>query len=126
MKKRTLIVIAAVLLPVFVYSFAFSIIGDWQGNLEVQGTKLSIVFHITQNEDGTYTSTMDSPDQNAFGLPVAKTTLKADTLIMDVAVAQGNYTGVIDKENKTITGTWSQSGYTFPLLLKAVVKKEGE
>ncbi|MBN2416014.1 hypothetical protein JXO52_09240 [bacterium] len=125
MKKGT-IIIAALLLPVLVYSFGFTIAGDWQGYLEVQGTKLSIVFHITQNEDGTYTSTMDSPDQNAFDLPVAKTTLKADTLILDVTVAQGNYTGIIDKENNIINGTWSQSGYKLTLNLKPVEKKEGK
>ena len=126
MQKRIIFLGAALLLPVLAFSFGFNLAGDWAGNLEVQGTSLKIVFHITQNEDGSYSSTMDSPAQNAFGLPVAATTVTADTLILDVAVAQGNYTGVIDKENKTISGTWSQGAYKLPLVLKPVVQKEAE
>jgi len=50
-------------------------IGDWYGKLDIGMQKLPIVFHVTQNTDGSYATTMDSPDQKAYGL-------KADTTII--------------------------------------------
>lgn len=49
--------------------------GDWYGKLDAGLQKLIIVFHITQNADGSYATVMDSPDQKASGL-------KADTTIV--------------------------------------------
>ncbi|MEZ4892758.1 MAG: hypothetical protein R2778_07045 [Saprospiraceae bacterium] len=34
-----------------------------------------VIFNVTKTDDG-YTSTMDSPDQGAKGIPVTNTTLK--------------------------------------------------
>ena len=39
--------------------------GTWSGKLDVQGTKLTIVFHLDGDEP-----TMDSPDQAALGFPI--------------------------------------------------------
>ena len=39
--------------------------GNWSGKLDVQGTPLTIVFHLDGDEP-----TMDSPDQAAQGIPV--------------------------------------------------------
>ena len=47
---------------------AADITGDWLGTLEVGATRLRIVFHISKNATGL-TATIDSPDQNASGLP---------------------------------------------------------
>ena len=52
---------------------AQDVVGDWQGTLDVGVMKLRLVFHITNTEDGL-TATMDSPDQNANGLPVTSVT----------------------------------------------------
>lgn len=52
---------------------AQEIIGDWNGVLNVQGTNLRIVFHVT-GEEGAYQSTLDSPDQGAYGIQMDETT----------------------------------------------------
>ena len=39
--------------------------GTWSGKLDVQGTKLSLVFHLDDDNP-----TMDSPDQGAKGIPI--------------------------------------------------------
>ncbi len=42
--------------------------GNWMGKLG----ELRVVFRIAVNEDGTYTAFTDSPDQDAFDIPVDK------------------------------------------------------
>jgi hypothetical protein len=39
--------------------------GTWSGKLDVQGTKLSLVFHLEDENP-----TMDSPDQGVKGIPI--------------------------------------------------------
>ena len=99
---------------------AQDIAGQWAGYLEVPGAKLKLVFHIDQAEDG-FTSTIDSPDQGAAGIPVATTSYEGSTLTLDVAAIQAKYTG--DISGDTMKGTWSQSGQAFPLEMK---KEQGE
>jgi hypothetical protein len=57
--------------------FSQEIQGDWHGQLNVQGTKLRISFHI-QKDNNTYKTTMDSPDQMAFGIPTDETLIVAN------------------------------------------------
>ncbi|MBQ5718033.1 MAG: alpha/beta hydrolase, partial [Alistipes sp.] len=46
----------------------------WSGVLNVQGTRLRLVFHLTQTADG-WQATMDSPDQGAKGIPMEEVTV---------------------------------------------------
>ena len=59
--------------------FGQDITGQWNGILKVQGTQLRIVFHINKADQG-FSSTMDSPDQHAAGIPVTSTTFDNQTL----------------------------------------------
>ena len=56
-------------------SFAQSVEGDWYGLLNADGIKLRLVIHVTAT-DGGYSSTWDSPDQDALGIPSTTTTFK--------------------------------------------------
>ncbi|HET6863446.1 MAG TPA: hypothetical protein VFH91_10365, partial [Pyrinomonadaceae bacterium] len=40
--------------------------GDWKGTLDVAGTRLDLVLHIS-SKDGVLAATLDSPDQGATG-----------------------------------------------------------
>src|SRR5208283_765195 len=57
--------------------------GAWMGTLDAGVMKLRIVFHITNTEDGL-TATMDSPAQNAKGLPVTSVTRDGALLKMEL------------------------------------------
>ena len=92
-----------------------AIVGDWQGTLKVGDMSLRIVFHIEENEDGQLSSTMDSPDQGAKGIPTSKTSWLEGKLDIEVAVAGGAFSGVLEGEE--IRGTWSQGGGTLPLVM---------
>ncbi|HVN80716.1 MAG TPA: hypothetical protein VMW38_17120 [Terriglobia bacterium] len=95
--------------------------GAWAGTLDTGTAKLRVVFHITNTEDGL-TATMDSPDQNANGLPVTAVSRDGSSLAMVLKQipGSGRFDGKINKELTEIEGTWTQGGATLPLLLKRV------
>lgn len=95
-------------------TFAQDVTGDWKGTLTVPGMELHLVLHITKTEKGL-TSTLDSPDQQAFGIPVTITTFENGTLKFTVERLTIEYEGVLTKDQK-ITGTFKQAGNTLPLV----------
>ena len=66
---------------------------------------------------------MDSPDQNATGIPVAKITVE-EQKSLDVAAVSGSFEGTLDPERKQISGPWRQSGEELPLVLKKEAAKQ--
>lgn len=84
------------------------IAGTWHGFLQLGANRLPVVFHIDD-------STMDSPAQNAFGIPV-EVKVNSDTLAVDVAAIGARYRGV--KNKGIINGTFSQQGVVLNLDLK--------
>ena len=101
--------------------FGQEIIGSWGGELDIQGTKLPIIFNIKSNETG-FTTTMDSPAQGAKDIPVAKTTFEKNELFLDASNMKIQFKGAL--VNDKIEGTFSQGGMGIPLVLSR--KKEGE
>lgn len=104
------------------------ITGQWNGSLTVQGTQLRLVFNISKSDKG-YTSTMDSPDQGAKGIPVTSTTFENSTLKLEVTNAGIVYTGEL--RDTSIVGTFKQGGQSFPMNLsrgkiekKAIVRPQ--
>ncbi len=93
--------------------------GTWEGTLDAGTMKLRIVFHITNTEDGL-TATMDSPDQNAKGLPVSVVTRNGSSLSMELKQMAGKFEGKVSKDLKAIEGAWTQGGANLPLLLNRV------
>jgi hypothetical protein len=96
-----------------------AIVGDWEGTLDAgaQG-KLRVVLHVTQAKDGSLSATMDSPDQDATGIPVTTITYKEPALHFESEPIKGSYDGKMNKENTEIAGDWSQGGGTLPLVFK--------
>jgi uncharacterized protein len=92
-----------------------NITGQWNGILKVQGTQLRIVFNISKAENG-YTSTMDSPDQGAKGIPVTTTSFENSTLKLTVSNLGVEYQGTLGNDN-VIVGNFKQAGMSFPLNL---------
>lgn len=94
--------------------------GNWKGSLEVQGTSLPLVFHITNNK-GKLSATLDSPDRQAFGLKMNKVNYSDKTLEMTIDQLGGRYKGTL--KDGVFEGTWFQSGLEIPLKLTRIVKK---
>ncbi len=120
MKK---IILATFVILTSLSTYAQDISGKWSGVLKVQGTQLRLIFNITQAEKG-YTSTMDSPDQGAKGIPVSSTSYDNSILKLEISNAGIQYEGTLDKNNAFV-GTFKQGGQSFPLILtKGEIEKE--
>lgn len=103
--------------------FGQDITGQWNGILKVQGKQLRLVFNISETENGL-SSTMDSPDQGAKGIPTTTTNFENSTLKITITNANIEYEGTLGKDN-IIIGTFKQNEQTFPMnLSKEIVEKE--
>jgi len=92
--------------------------GSWQGTLSVPGTSLKVVFNFKARAEGGYTATLDSPDQGAFGI-AADSVIVKDTLIhVSIRSIAGVFNGSHLAGADSISGTWSQRGMQFPLVIK--------
>lgn len=92
------------------------ITGSWKGELNIEGAKLPIVFHIKKDKD-QYTSTTDSPAQNVKGMRVDKTTFQNNELSLEIKSIGAVYKGTLN--GKKITGKLTQSGESIPLTLES-------
>jgi uncharacterized protein len=106
--------IAAGLLSILIVFSVFGqdITGEWNGALKVQGTQLRLVFTITKTGNG-FSSTMDSPDQGAKGIPVTTTTFENSKLKLTITNAGIEYNG--EYNDTIITGIFKQGGQQLPL-----------
>lgn len=84
--------------------------GTWSGKLDIQGAKLSLVFHLDDENP-----TIDSPDQGARGIPAQIERAMAGKVVVRVPSLGASYEGqwLINK----IVGTFTQMGASFPLTL---------
>ena len=98
--------------------------GAWIGSLELGAVTLRVVFHIVNTEDGL-TATMDSPDQNAKGLPTSSVTRDGANLTIEAKSIGALYQGKIAADLASIDGTFTQMAAPHPLVLRRV-KNESE
>ena len=106
MKKY--IISAALLFSIALFSHAQT--GTWSGKLDVQGTKISLVFHLDEENP-----TMDSPDQGAKGIPIEVTRTATGSITIKVPSIGATYEGLW--LIKQIAGTFKQMGASLPLTL---------
>ena len=105
--RKNLILIGMLLAAVF---SASAQTGTWSGKLDVQGTKISLVFHL----DGD-NPTMDSPDQGVKGIPIEVARTATGSIIIKAPSIGATYEGLWLV--KQIVGTFKQMGASQPLTL---------
>lgn len=91
-------------------------IGKWSGPLIQFGTTTKFVVNIDV-KDGIVVPTLDSPDQNAFGIPVSDFKQTDDSVSFKLAIASAVFAGTLDRNNQKIKGIWTQRGTEYPLNL---------
>jgi len=93
-----------------------SIIGDWDGTLQVTGFSLEMSISIIDGEDGIE-GTLDIPAQNVDDMEMADVTLQGTDLYFALPKVPGKatYSGVLNATQDTISGSFTQAGKSIPL-----------
>ncbi|HJD91826.1 alpha/beta hydrolase family protein [Bacteroides coprosuis] len=112
MKKLLLILTVLISIP----CLGQNLEGSWKGIIEIQGTKLNLVFNFKE-AGGNWSATMDSPDQGGFGIPMDEVTINQNKVLVKSKALQLTYEGTITKD--CIEGIFQQSFLQVPLNLKS-------
>lgn len=115
---RIVMLITGLLTGMFLSSSvsAQGISGTWHGKLSIPTGSLTIVFHISQTEQGGYVTTLDSPDQGANDIKTQATSFNDSILIIQIPAIHASYKGKLNND-QTINGTFTQ-GMPLPLNLE--------
>ena len=94
---------------------AQDISGDWRGTLKAGGAELHLVLHISKDADGSLKGTLDSVDQNSFGIPVTSIQIanRNVTVVLDTIVSR--FEGTLSADARKLEGSWKQSGQSLPV-----------
>ncbi|MDZ7771404.1 MAG: alpha/beta fold hydrolase [Balneolaceae bacterium] len=101
--------------------------GDWEGHIDVQGTRLTIQTHFAEVGDTARTGTIDIPQQGARGLQLVDIAVAGDSVSFrfnagaGMVMFDGEFSG-----DTLISGTFHQAGMAFPFELKRVLEDDGE
>jgi pimeloyl-ACP methyl ester carboxylesterase len=98
-----------------------NIVGNWMGTLKFSAGELRVVFRITKTEDGLFIAFTDSPDQQAYDIPVDEVVFENHNVRLEIKSIGGAYEGKL-VDNITIEGFLKQGGESMPLTLKMVDK----
>jgi hypothetical protein len=91
--------------------------GSWMGRLSTDDLEIRVVFNLKLVQKDSLTVTLDSPDQNAKDIPAGPVVVENQKVIIKVPKINGQYDGTVMSDS-TITGIWSQNGYTLPMDIK--------
>jgi uncharacterized protein len=97
--------------------------GNWQGTLDAEGTTLRLILKIAKKADGSYTATLDSPDQANNDMPINVLKATGDSLTFEMRYIGASFEGKFNKERTEVSGNWQQGGGALPLTLKRGAKK---
>lgn len=97
-----------------------NISGMWEGKLNA-GVEMRLVLHFARNADGSYTGSLDSPDQGVKGIPCSNVWVSGDSVTAEVASIKGVFKGLL-KTDSLIIGNWKQGPGTYPLTVKHVTE----
>ena len=99
--------------------------GNWLGTLDAGAAQLRLRFVVGAVEESLGT-TLFSLDQGNAGIPVATTAVSADTITMSMPLIGASYRGTLSVEDGRITGTFTQGGVPFPLVLERASEEDTE
>lgn len=95
--------------------------GSWEGKLSVTPqASLRLVLNFTKDSEGKTSVTLDSPDQNAYGIPAEAGYISADSVSVSMPKLMASYSGRL--KDGELKGKFAQGPMSFPLDLKPAKK----
>ena len=116
MKRLTSLIFLFFTLCSFAQPTQKELLGKWEGKLSVQGTTLTLIFHITYEANGLQ-STLDVPEQGAKDVACEKTEYVGEHLKITIPKIMGKYEADWSKDKNEFVGKWAQGGKEFDLNL---------
>lgn len=98
-----------------------SIVGTWQGKLDVAAVSLRIQLNISE-KDGKLSGTMDSPDQGVKGIPIGKIEREDKNVTLEWPALKAKFVGTLNKAGDAMKGEWQQSGIKIATTFKRSAK----
>lgn len=116
--KKLLAIAILLLSALTAYSQETTLLGDWQGHINIQGQQLIIKTHF-QQDNNTYSGTIDIPQQMGKNIPLQKISVSQDSVSFEFMAGPGlaQFRGKF-KTDSTIAGSFHQRGMQFPFELK--------
>jgi len=111
---KPLNLLSAIILSLTALSVNAQISGDWIGALEIQETKIELIFHITKNNE-IYSAAMDFPSQGVAGIDIGKVEFVENQVSFSIPQMQLLFKGVL--EGETIEGSLEQGNVSLPFNL---------
>ena len=100
-------------------------VGTWEGVLDTGGARLRLVLHVSRGDDGSFSGTLDSPDQGAAGIPASEVSATGAELRFAVSSIRMTYTATLSADGARLSGTFVQGGAQFPLELSRASSDAG-
>ena len=97
--------------------------GNWMGTLDVGAAQLRLRFVVTEDE-GALSVAVFSLDQGNTEIPNVSIAASGATITVSMPAAGASYEGTFSAEDGKITGTFTQAGADFPLVLERVSEEE--
>lgn len=85
--------------------------GSWRGELDLGIQKLPLVFHF-QAQGDAWEGTLDSPQQNAAGIPISEIRFEDPMLFLQIDAIGASYEAILSGE--VLQGTFKQAGLELP------------
>lgn len=104
--------------------FGQSLSGNWYGTLDAMGQKLPLVLHLSDSA-GVWSGTLDSPKQQANGIPMSTVSVKGNKLQFTIDKLQASYEGEIN-DSMLIYGTFKQGTFKAELNFNQLAITEQE
>ncbi|WP_297091761.1 alpha/beta fold hydrolase [uncultured Draconibacterium sp.] len=93
-----------------------TISGYWVGKVDLPSIKLTLVFHILPELDGTQQITLDIPEQEATNLACVREISSADSLRISTPEINRTFAGIFLNDT-TVKGEWTKNRVHIPLTL---------
>ena len=87
--------------------------GIWNGTLNAGGSRLRLVLKIARATNGTYSATMDSPDQGSKDMQASVVSFNAPQVMVEWSALRALFHGELEKGR--LVGFWQQGPNDLPI-----------
>jgi hypothetical protein len=92
--------------------------GDWEGLLQTPARAFRVIFHFSNQADGTVLATIDTPDTQAMGLPLDNVKQTGRKVEWGMKIAHATFRGTLNAEGTELAGEFAHESNGVPRTLR--------